>query len=279
MTETVTRPRTPFVAGGPERLFRIGPVTNDGELTRGFMRTGDWMLNPDGEPCRGSLGVLADDILGYAVVAERPAGHWAVSTEISVDFCSQLPVDGSRLHAQSRTVEFDMMGGLSRGRIADRCGRTIAFGSERVRFVPETPSASAYAGSTDILVGPDALTGRSSLPTPDLLRATTRRHEGGATLVVPATLDLSNPMGNLHGGISLCASEIAGLAALQSGSHPLVTASIHIAFLRPVAVDGEVSFTATVLHQGRTLGVSQVVGHNPAGKACTIATVTCHNPS
>jgi uncharacterized protein (TIGR00369 family) len=279
MTETVTRPRTPFVAGGPESLFRVGPVTNDRDLTRGSMRTGDWMLSADGEPCRGSLGVLADDILGYAVVAERPDGHWAVSTEISIDFCSDLPVDGSTLYAESHTVEFDMVGGLSRGRIVDRLGRTIALGSERVRFVPETPSAPAYTSSAGVLVGPDPLTDASSIPTPDLLRATTRRHDGGATVLLPAALDLSNPMGNLHGGISLCASEIAGLAALQSGSHPLVTASIHIAFLRPVAVDGEVTFTAEALHGGRSLGVAQVISHNPAGKVCTIATVICHDPS
>ena len=64
MTETVTRPRTPFVAGGPEGLFRVGPVVSDGDRTRATMRTGDWMLSPGGQPCRGSLGVLADDILG-----------------------------------------------------------------------------------------------------------------------------------------------------------------------------------------------------------------------
>ena len=86
-------------------------------------------------------------------------------------------------------------------------------------------------------------------------------------------------MGNLHGGISLCASEIAGLAALRTGSHPLVTASIHIALLPPVAVDRDVSFTATVLLQGRTMGVAQVISHNPAGKACTIPTVPCPDPS
>ena len=279
MTETVTRARTPFVAGGQESLFRVGPVTNDRDLTRGSMRTGDWMLSPDGEPCRGSLGVLADDILGYAVVAERPDGHWAVSTEISVDFCSPLPVDGSTLYEESHTVEFDLVGGLSRGRIMDRLGRTIALGSERVRFVPETPSAPAYSGSAGVLVGPDRLRDMGGVPTPDLLRAITRQYDGGATVVLPATRGLSNPMGNLHGGISLCASEIAGLAALRSGSHPLVTASVHIAFLRPVAVDRGVTFTATALHRGRSLGVAQVISHNPAGKACTIATVTCHDPS
>jgi uncharacterized protein (TIGR00369 family) len=117
------------------------------------------------------------------------------------------------------------------------------------------------------------------LSTADLLGATMRRHDGGVTLTLAGSPDLSNPMGNLHGGISLCASEIAGLAVLQTSAHPLVTASIHIAYLRSVPVDAEVSFRAAALHRGRTLGVAQVVSYNSAGKACTMATVTCHEPS
>ena len=74
-----------------------GPGNQRPRSHEGVHRTGDWMLGPDGKPCRGSLGVLADDVLGYAVVAERPVGHWAVSTEIFVDFCSVLPVDGAIL--------------------------------------------------------------------------------------------------------------------------------------------------------------------------------------
>lgn len=279
MTVIVTRPHTPFVTGGPEALFRVGQVTNDGGLIRGSMRTGDWMLGRDGQPCRGALGVLADDILGYALIAERPHGRFAVSTEISVDFCSPFPVDGSTLYAEGYPVEFDMIGGLSRGRIVDRIGRTIAFGSERVRYVPETPSAPGYVSSADVFAGRNGLVDSNRRSTPDPLRATTRRHDNGATLELAAAPELSNPLGTMHGGISLCASEMAGLAALQSGPHPLVTASVHIAYLRPVSVAGEVTFTATVLHRGRTMGIAQVVSHNSAGKACTIATVTCHDPS
>jgi len=233
------------------------------------MRTGDWMLSPEGAPCRGSLGVLAD---GYAVVAERPDGHWAVSTEISVSFCSALPIDGTTLYAESYAVEFDLVGGLSKGRIFDRLGRTIALGTERVRFVPETPSSPAYRVGAGGFVGPVGLTESHHLSTADLLGATTRQSDSGATVELTAGLDLSNPMGSLHGGISLCASEIAGLAALQSSSHPLVTTSVHIAYLRPV------SYSATALHRGRNLGVAQVVSHNSAGQACSVATVTCHQP-
>jgi uncharacterized protein (TIGR00369 family) len=285
MTRTITPVHTPFVAGGPERLFRVGPVTYDGERSKGTMRTGGWVLSPDGEPCRGSLGVLADDLLGYAVIAEGPRGHWGVSTEISVEFCSPLPVDGSTLYAESQTVEVDAVGGLARCRILDRAGRTVAVGSQRVRFVPRPPSRRVRAQRGDAFLdsgapaGSDSLLPPEVLSTADLLGTTTRRHDGGVVLKLAGSAEVSNVMGDLHGGISLCASEIAGLAALQTDSHPLVTASIHIAYLRPIPVDGDVSFLATALHRGRTLGVAQVVSHNAAGKACTIATVTCHQPS
>jgi uncharacterized protein (TIGR00369 family) len=273
MTETFSPVHAPFVAGAPERLFRVGPLTQDGEIARGSMRTGTWMLGPGGEPCRGSLSVLADDVLSCAVIAQEPLGHWAVSTEISVDFCSTLPVDGSTLYAEGHPVEVDLAGGLARGRIVDRRGHPIAVGSARLRFIPQTPSGPVHA------LTPDGVQTADPLSTAALLRATTQRHDGGVILTLAASPDLSNPMGNVHGGISLCASEMAGLAALHSLPHPLVTASIRIAYLRSIPVDEDVSFTARVLHRGRTLGVAQVVSHNSAGKACTLATVTCREPS
>jgi uncharacterized protein (TIGR00369 family) len=284
VTQTITPMHTPFLAGGPERLFRVGPVTQDRERVTGSMRTGAWMLSPGGEPCRGSLGVLADDLLGYAVIARGSPGLWGVSTEISVDFCAPLPVDGSTLYAESQTVEVDPVGGLARGRIVSRAGSTIAFSSQRVRFVPTPPprqvrgeGAAAHHDSGP-RTGPDSLLKQDPATTADLIGATTRRHDGGATVVLAGSLDVSNPMGSMHGGIALCASEIAGQTALQGSSPPLVTASIHVVYLRPVPLDGDVRFRATVLHRGRTLGVAQVVSHNSAGKACTVATVTCHQP-
>jgi acyl-coenzyme A thioesterase PaaI-like protein len=50
-------------------------------------------------------------VLGGSVVANRHAEHWAVTTEISVDFCSPIRADASTLTAQGRAVHLDANGG------------------------------------------------------------------------------------------------------------------------------------------------------------------------
>ena len=111
---------------------------------------------------------------------------------------------------------------------------------------------------------------------PPVGRALTRT-PGAATLVLPGSGTLVNPMGNLHGGIMFCASELAGHAAVQSMDYPLTTASVTITYLRPGLATGPTVFEASTVHRGRTLAVTQVTSRNAAGKICTLATVTSHH--
>ena len=55
---------------------------------------------PSGLPCAGSLAVLVDNALGYAMIAELPKGCWSVSAEISIELCAAIPIDGSLLRAE-----------------------------------------------------------------------------------------------------------------------------------------------------------------------------------
>jgi len=265
----------PFLAGGPERAFRVGPVTACGEAFRGTMATGRWVLGPDGHPSCGALGVLIDDVLGYPVVAARPAGYWAVSTEISVDFCAPVPAGGAGLEAESRVVHRDSSGGLAEARVRDAAGGVIASGRQRLRFIPGTPAALAAGGP-----GPEPPAGppRQS-PALDQVGATLSATADGAVLHLPLGPAVANPMGTLHGGIMFCATEMAGHAAVQRPGSSLSTASVHISYLRPGPVVGRVTFEAVTLHRGRTLALSRVAGRNEAGKICTLATVTCHRSS
>ena len=41
-------------------------------------------------------------------------------------------------------------------------------------------------------------------------------------------------------------------------------------------MSGDVTFVAEALHRGRTLAVVRVSALRPDGKACSVATVTCH---
>lgn len=262
MSHHSTRTSGPIVAGGPERLFRIDSVAAGTTAVTGSMTTGPWSAAPDGRPCAGSLGVLVDNVLGYAIQARRPEHQWSVSTEISIDFLSEVPTDGSPLYAEGRALRADAVGGLASGQVSDSTGQVVAQCRQRGRFVPQsptTPVATVYDG----LLTADAA-------------ALIGAQAGTSGLHLAVTTQLGNPLGNLHGGVSLCASELAGLAALGSSDQALVTASIHVAYVRPAPVGTHLLFSSTILHRGRTLGLAQVVSTNESGKACTIATVTAH---
>lgn len=260
----------PFLVCGAETAFRVGPVVADGDWIRVEMQTGEWVDGPDGRPSFGSLGVLIDDMLGYAIVRARPAGHWATSTEIHAEFSDHIPDDGTALHAESRVVVLDPASGLAQGRVFDASGRTIALASQRLRFIPGTPAA---LDATDSASPGFTARGGSTLAQ---LGGVIERHDRGASLTFPLGPAVCNPMGTLHGGIMLCATELAGSHAVQSEEFPLTTAAVHIAYVRPGPVDGEVTFEATTVHRGRSLAVAHVVSCNAEGKVCTYATVTSH---
>ena len=262
----------PFVVCGAESAFRVGPITADGAGIHAVMQTGPWTVGPDGRPSFGSLGVLVDDMLGYAIVRARPDGHWATSTEIHVEFSDHLPHDGSALFAESQAVVLDPSSGLAQGRVFDSSGRTIAIASQRLRFIPATSAALAMAANPASAPIFDVSDGT----TLEQLRGTLTRHGKGASLTFPLGPAVSNPMSTLHGGIMLCATEIVGNHAVQSNDHPLTTAAVHIAYLRPGPVEGEVTFEATTIHRGRRLALARVVSRNAEGKLCTHATVTAH---
>jgi uncharacterized protein (TIGR00369 family) len=275
MTDLRETSTVPFVPTAAEALFCVTSLAGSAELTTGVMRTGVWSTGTDGRPSPGSLGVLLDDVAGYAVVAARPPGHWAVSVELHVDFCGELPGPGHELRGESRVVRADAVGGLAEGRILDAAGRVVASCSERMLFVPGEP------GGLSAPVEP-AAPGPRRTPAPDLpalLGVDLSRTGSGAELTLTAGAELANPVGNMHGGVLLCLTELVGGHALGDPAAPLVSSSVHITFVRPVALHQQVRLDATVAHRGRKLGVASVLGTDAAGRVCTVATVTGRAPS
>jgi uncharacterized protein (TIGR00369 family) len=97
--------------------------------------------------------------------------------------------------------------------------------------------------------------------------------DGGLLDVTPR---LQNPMRNLHGGIAITVSDLVAAATLaETDGPPLVTASLHIAFLRPTPGGTQAAYTAQVLHRGRSSALVDVVGR-VAGRVCTTARVAAH---
>jgi uncharacterized protein (TIGR00369 family) len=261
--------------GRPEALFRVGAAERDGQGVRAQMRTGPWMRGPDGRPCAGSLGVFLDDLLGNALLAGRPEDYWPVSTELSIDLAAPLPADGSVLTGRGWPVSLEPGGGLSHGTVTDGSGVLIATATTRERFLPAPRALLTGSGADGALLARDDEAAPESAM--DLLGAVAHREEGAVTVTVAGSGDFANPMGNTHGGVLLCAAEITGSLALHADASPLQTASVRVVYIRPVPVTDTITYTAEVLHRGRTLGVAQITARGGGGKTCAVATITAHD--
>ncbi|WP_368680219.1 hotdog fold thioesterase (plasmid) [Rhodococcus opacus] len=266
------QPTLRFFSTNVEALFRVADVTGDATHGVTEMTTGAWLSDERGRACRGSLGVVMDDVMGHLVSSATPEGQWSVSTEIHLDFIDNPPTDGSVLHAESTLITRGANGGLAGGRVVDSDGRLIVSGSTRLQNVAIAQEPRAVRRT------PDALRDRREARSiGELLGAVQRREDGATRLELGPSEFIANPLGNIHGGVLLCASEMTGMSALPAAAD-FHTTSIHIAYLRPCPADEQVTFVPKVLHHGRSLGVVQVMGLNRVGKICTTATVTSHSP-
>jgi acyl-coenzyme A thioesterase PaaI-like protein len=261
----MTESTVPVVYGGPESLFRIGGLSVDGQVARGSMPTGEWLAGPDGGVALGSLGVLIDDVLGYATVAPVGGDMWSVSTEISLDVFPALQLPTSRLSVEARDVQFDELGCFATGTVTNDAGDLVAVCSQRGRYVPRTWSLDEPT---------DRRAAREASDVTSLIGARLSRTDDGALAELVAAPSAQNPLGILHGGISLCASDLAAALAIADGP-PLRTASLRIVYTRAVPADSVVEYRATTRHRGRSLALVEVVG-SVAGRACTWTQVTAH---
>jgi uncharacterized protein (TIGR00369 family) len=275
--------------GGPELIFRVARPVAEGEAVSSSMSAGPWLNGPSGRPLAGALGVLIDNVLGYAIMLRRPPGGWSVSAEISVDFCGPVPDDSHVLMAEGHIDHSDATGGIASGSVTDSSGRLIALCRQHGRWVPTTPGA-APAGETAAWTAaaasaaarsawsPESAGAAGSVALPEdltgLLGGPSAAADGSAHLDLYVTRDLANPLGNLHGGITLYACDLVAQAALDAVAGPPRTTSIHVAYTRPVPAGTAVRFAGRVLHRGRAFAVTQVTALNKSGKPCVIATVT-----
>jgi uncharacterized protein (TIGR00369 family) len=271
---TVSDQGLPVLEGGPELAFRVARPFADGGTVSSSMPVGPWLNGPSGRPLAGALGVLIDNVLGYAIMLRRPPGGWSVSAEISLDLCGPVPDGTHVLRAEGRSDHSDATGGIASCAVTDGSGRLIALGRQHGRWIQMTPSAAppgAGAESASPAAAAEGLTG--------LLGTPAAAGDGSAQLDLAVTRDLVNPLGNLHGGITLGACDLVTQAALAAVAGPPRTTSIHVAYTRPVPGGTAVRFTGRVLHRGRAFAVVQVTAANESGKPFAIATVTTGAPA
>jgi uncharacterized protein (TIGR00369 family) len=257
----MTTSASAFHVGGPEVMLRIGAVSVSADRGEARTEAGPWLADPAAGVSRGALAVACDDVTGYLVAAGSPPGRWPVSLGIRMDFLADPPLDGSSLHVTGELVGRDDRGAMTRGAVADATGRTIATVIQRSHLIdaPRTPGPHASPRILDVPDGPvrDQLGLVETAP--------------GALTMAPTLLS-ANGMGSVHGGILICAAELAAASGIRSDGD-MRTTSVDITYVRPCDAAQTATFTTEVTHRGRSLSVVRVVAANQGGKPAAIATV------
>jgi acyl-coenzyme A thioesterase PaaI-like protein len=243
----------PVVDTGPEALFRMGELSEENGTFRGSMAVGPWLAVGGRTPAT-AVAVLVDDLTGFAIAADLPRGRWSVSAEITLDVLRPLPATGT-VHSDARLVHADDLGGMATGSVSDDAGNVLALCSQRGRFIPSPPD----------LVEEGAWGG--PVREGDLVRLMATRADEPMVI----TDVLANEAGSLHGGIALFVSDVVAGAVRPD----LVTASVHIAYTRGIAIGSEIAWRAAVRHRGRSLAVVDVDGVVD-DRVCTTARVVLH---
>jgi uncharacterized protein (TIGR00369 family) len=258
----------PVTYSGPELLFGVENVERSGSGIRASMPVGAWLADPAGVIGPGALGVLADDVLGYAILAHRSGEGWSVSTEITIDLLAAVPASATRVYAEAAALQIGHHGAYSTGRVHDEDGRLLAQCSQRARFIPPL----------DADPGPDPgcalVAGREAGNLYQLLGAEVAGDDEATDISVEVNHALANPRGNLHGGVAIALSELAANRALARTDGPsLAPSSLRICYARPVRAGATMHVRPAVTYRGRSLASVEVTCW-AGGKARTIAQLT-----
>lgn len=243
----------------PDEVFRIAEVHTDGRVVSASMPLGDWSVEADGVLAPGFLGVLIDSVLGYASMTTT-LGRWSVTTAMTLDVYPALQRAGDCLHAEAQVAQADGFSGFAIGRVRSAGGELVAWCSQRVRFLGGIPPYEST---------------RPGSPATDQLRPVSLMTDGlvpgDPSVRLEVRPELQNPLKNLHGGISMYACDRAVARALDLAGAPLVTTSLQVSYLRPVAAREQIEFRPTLVHRGRTLAVVDVTGIIAGARPAVVA--------
>jgi acyl-coenzyme A thioesterase PaaI-like protein len=250
-------------ATGPETLFGVGHVERHDGTVRGSMPSGTSFVGTDGRPSVGALGVLIDNVLGYSIIDSLEHGTWSVSTEIWLHLLAPVPTDGGQLRASARSIQ---RGSFATGTILDDRDGLVGACSQRGRAVAGPPLDPADLPPFELPTDAAGVV--------DLLGL----HATGEVLAMRVTPVLENPRRMLHGGISLCASEVAATRSRRLAGSDLATSSMHIVHSRAIPAGSVVEFHPVTRHAGGSLWVTDIFGVVD-GRTSTIARVSAERPA
>jgi len=240
--------------------FGVRGLEQHGDAVHARMALGAAHVGPDGRPSVGALGVLVDEVLGFAIMASLPPGSWSISTEIWVDQLRPPPPGSTTIRARSTSVT---AGSFAVGCVLDADGNVLAECRERGRALVRPGTLSSAPA-----LSPD---GRPAADFTELLGLRLQDDRTQARLdVTPA---LTNPSNVLHGGVSLAACEQLATASRVAAGSTLPTTSVHVVHTRPAPFGAEVLLTSRTVHAGRSLWLTDVAALVD-GKVCATARVS-----
>lgn len=253
-------------------MFRVHGFERNGDDAGLRMDLGAWVLDDSGAQCPGALGVFLDDAVGHQVFLARPdRRHGSVTSELSLDF---LPGEwsGDQLRAVPSSSVVEAGGAFTRCEVVDDRSHVVAVVSNWGRFI----SLGDGVDITDELPIAPGAAPDPTLRSLDLLGARPQPSGGRAVLTLDGSPRLANPMGIVHGGIVVCASERTAHAAIAdvTADPSWRAGSLRVHYLRPTPVNPDVHWRAEVVHRSRSVAVVRVLGGLDGGPTCTEATVT-----
>lgn len=273
MPQTFPSRPVPYHRGGPQIGFGLSRPTTAENTARSVMHPGPWAVDATtGRIHQGALGVLMDDVTAFAVHTARTENQWAVSSSLDVDFHHPLPAAVQRFDCTAAVEHRSSGWGHSLGRVSTDSGELVATVGQTMRFftttdpVPETPADQedppSWLGSLDALLH------------------VTAHHGEEAELAVTTDPGMLNRQGMIHGGVSLCLSELAVRAAWDAApdrdGEPFHTASLRMSFLRPASADHAPMLRVRFLHTSRSVVLAEVTLRNHDGALATHGVGTLH---
>jgi uncharacterized protein (TIGR00369 family) len=230
---------------------------------------GPWSRNNLGQTQSGVIVTALDHVMGESIFAQRPAGWWLVTSQITVDFLAPVPVL-NRLRAAADAAMVDAGGGYARGQLRDEQGNLLATYSAWLHRRPVSPGAVAP---------PEAPPATSRMCRPaanidDYLGVDHGAGDGAVLLTLSEPSRWTNFMGFVHGGVWACLVEMAASRAVAQDNPALVPAGLRTVFLRPGRGDEAITVRAEIQRVGSTSAVVDVLGRAADGEVRTRSTVT-----
>lgn len=253
------------------------------------MEVPSWLIDVQGVPVPGSLGVLVDTALGSAIASEMDRDEFCVTTHIHIEFVRRMPEGTRHLRCWGTRVERDDRFGFSKGEVITDEGDVIATATLGSLTV-QGPPLFGYGRTRQTLPASinHEMAQESTHSAHPLIR-TMPVHEALGTRLLSAGADgvrtstpgeprLANYNGGVHGGFGLLIGERALALAVQAANedHPAMRAAeLRVAYLRPLPADGSyVLANASMVYLGRRIGAARGEVSNGSGSTSVLVDAT-----